>query len=166
MSEMNAHRFERFRKMDNRGGIEGLPMELLIIVVVATIGMAILVGWMSGIEEPDTFGGISTNMDTIEFKGDEGNANKMTLDDLSIFVYNSKGDGIEGATVMLTGCNIVRTGNDSGTVYGITNAAGMVVFEDLMIGKTVTTSAIGHINVSISSIDYGDHDTYQLTVVF
>ena len=35
---------------EDSGGIEGLPLQLMIIILVATMGAAILVGWMGNIE--------------------------------------------------------------------------------------------------------------------
>lgn len=35
------------------GGIEGLPLQLMIIILVATMGTAIIVGWMGSIETPN-----------------------------------------------------------------------------------------------------------------
>ena len=38
---------------NKKGGIEGLPLQLLIIIVIASLGLAMMVGWMNNIDEPD-----------------------------------------------------------------------------------------------------------------
>lgn len=40
------------------GGIEGLPLQLMIIILVATMGTAIIVGWMGSIETPQSIGSV------------------------------------------------------------------------------------------------------------
>ena len=41
-------------RKNRKGGIEGLPLQLMIIIMVATLGTAIIIGWMGNIEEPDS----------------------------------------------------------------------------------------------------------------
>ncbi|MBO6084709.1 MAG: hypothetical protein J6O90_06495, partial [Candidatus Methanomethylophilaceae archaeon] len=53
------------RKMhtNKKGGIEGLPLQLLIIIVVASLGLAVMVGWFNNIDEPDMIDSIETSYD-------------------------------------------------------------------------------------------------------
>ena len=37
-----AYAKKKLRKLNRKGGIEGLPMELMIIVVIAALGTAVL----------------------------------------------------------------------------------------------------------------------------
>lgn len=39
-------------KNDRSGGIEGLPLQLMILILIATLATAIIIGWMGNIEEP------------------------------------------------------------------------------------------------------------------
>ena len=41
-------------RKNKKGGIEGLPLQLLIIIVVASLGLTMMVGWINNIEEPST----------------------------------------------------------------------------------------------------------------
>jgi hypothetical protein len=140
---------------NRRGGIEGLPMELLIIIVVATIGVGILIGWMNDLQgqEPETYGDISSDVTMVSVKdsmytvnGDSTCAD--TSFDMTVHVVNGKGDGIENAVVKLTGLGV--TGS---ATYGQTGSNGDITFKGLTV-KTVPAE-IGYITANISS-DIGD----------
>ena len=45
-------------RKDRNGGIEGLPLQLMIVILVATMGTAIIVGWMGSIETPHSIGNV------------------------------------------------------------------------------------------------------------
>jgi len=140
---------------DRRGGIEGLPMELLIIIVVATIGVGILIGWMNDLQgqEPEVYGDVSCDATMISVKdgmytvnGDTSCAD--TTFDMTVHVVNGKGDGISDAVVKLSGLGI--SGNKT---YGQSDSSGNVKFTSLTI--STIPSSIGYITASISS-DIGD----------
>src|SRR5512133_432985 len=42
---------KKFRK-DRRAGIEGLPLQLMILVLIAGVGSAVMMGWMTGLKAP------------------------------------------------------------------------------------------------------------------
>ncbi|HPR98555.1 MAG TPA: hypothetical protein PLC39_04585, partial [Methanomassiliicoccales archaeon] len=44
---------------DRDGGIEGLPLQLMIMVIVAGLGTAILVGWMGGLSAPEAIASVN-----------------------------------------------------------------------------------------------------------
>ena len=156
---MNAHKTKilaRFRRLNRKGGIEGLPMELMIIVVIATLGTAMLIGWMGNIEQPETIGNVDSSVDQIIMTSDKSTTS------FNITVTDTSGDGIPGATVLLTGCN-VQKGSSTATVYGITNDQGVATFSNLSIQKT--TSGVGYINVSVSAGAYGEDSSLKIPVV-
>lgn len=144
-------------KNNRKGGIEGLPMELMIIVVVATIGTGILVGWMGNIEAPQTIGDVSCSIDQINMTSDTG---KTSFD---VVVTDSTGNGIQGATVVLTGCGINNGKISGGTVSGITDHNGKVSFSNLNVVKN--TRGVGYVNVQVSSPDYGEYNNVKIPVV-
>lgn len=143
-------------KNDRKGGIEGLPLELMIIIIVATMGAAILVGWMGNIETPESIGDISVEPKNINLAGDG-----TTSKELTITVTDQDGNGIQGATVVLTGLNIsnggVANSHDAayptGTVAGTTDNAGSVGFKNL---KMNLRGSLGYITVTASMPDYGE----------
>jgi hypothetical protein len=160
VSNMNAHmtrKLSRFKRLNRKGGIEGLPMELMIIVVIAALGTAVLVGWMGNIETPETIGHVDSSVDQIVMTSD-----KSTNVNFTITVTDTSGDAISGATVVLTGCNVSK-GTSGTTVYGVTNSAGQVAFSGLSLQKT--TSGVGYINVSVSAGDYGEDSSLRIPVV-
>ena len=52
-----------FRKIskDKNAGIEGLPLQLMIMVVIAGVGTAILMGWMGGLSAPNGIDAVYSN---------------------------------------------------------------------------------------------------------
>ena len=84
----------RQRKMhkNRKGGIEGLPLQLLIIIVIAGLGLSIMVGWMNSISEPDRIDDIEASYEKTD------GAYQIT-----VRVTDQNGDGVEGADVVLTG---------------------------------------------------------------
>ena len=156
---MNAHvknKLKMFRRLDRKGGIEGLPMELMIIIIVATLGTAILIGWMGNIEEPKTIGNVESSVDSFVLTS----ASKSNLS-LNVTVTDAAGDGIEGATVYLSGCNVSKTGNDA--VYAVTDSNGVAKFTGLTVTKS--TQGVGYINATVSSADYGEDSSLKIPVV-
>lgn len=170
MSNMIAHLKRKLNRTDKKGGIEGLPMELMIIIVVAALGTAILVGWMSNIEEPQTIGDVDSSASQFVLSKDTGNFST------TITVRDNNGDPIEGATVVLTGCGVKNasssnyysysysnTSNSGTSVNGTTNSNGEVTFNNLSVTKT--SAGVGYVNVHVSAGDYGENNTLKIPVV-
>jgi len=88
------------RKMNEKGALEGLPLYLIILVVVAGVGTAIIVGWMMSAD--------STELDSIEVNKNvlSTSANQA----VTVTAYDQDGNRLEGATVTMEGCNIVESG--------------------------------------------------------
>ena len=83
---------KRKMRANKKGGVEGLPLQLLIIIVVASLGLAMMVGWFNGIEEPDMIDSIEASYEKVD------GAYEVT-----VRVLDQNGYGIEGADVILTG---------------------------------------------------------------
>ena len=94
-------------KDDRSGGIEGLPLQLLIMVVVAGLGLTIIMGWMNSISAPHSIGDIYVNPSEIIVKDPDGDG-LYTRDGItvSVTVTDESGDRLEGATVLLDGANV------------------------------------------------------------
>ena len=144
---------KKLKRLNRKGGIEGLPMELMIIVVVATVGTGILVGWMGSIDEPDRIGDVTCNMSEITMNADTSKVN------FAITVTDQNGDGIKGATVLLSGCGL----SNGKATYMITNEQGIASFTGLNLTKT--THGIGYIDVNVSSPSHGDDNSLRIPVV-
>lgn len=155
---MKAHNARKsIRKLNRKGGIEGLPMELMIIVVVATLGCGLLVGWMGNIDTPETIGDVSSSLNQIEMRSDT-----QSVNNLKITVTDSDGDVIKGATVVLSGCG-VKYSSKSTSVFATTDDNGVATFSSFNVTKN--TPGIGYISVSVSAGDYGEDNTLRIPVV-
>ena len=147
---------------DRGGGIEGLPLQLMIIILVATMGTAIIVGWMGSIETPHSIGDVT--VDDGEVIGTSG-----TIDSLTITVRDQDGNYLEGATVVLQGMNVKMTVEDEdgirqSTAYSTTDSSGKAVFKDLTIDPS-GTSSVGFLYVTVSKAGYGEDSSTRVTVI-
>lgn len=143
-------------KKNRKGGIEGLPLQLMIVILVATMGTAILMGWMGNISEPNSIGTVDVVSGDIILEG-----NRTETGHAEIFVTDQKGNPLFGATVILTGLGVL--GSDGKTAHGTTDASGHVVFDNLRI--TLRGSTHGFITVSVSMSDYGENNSTRIAVI-
>jgi hypothetical protein len=147
---------------DRHGGIEGLPLQLLIMVVVAGLGLTIIMGWMNSISAPHSIGEIFVSPSEIVVK-DPDSDGIYTAEGIlmTVTVTDQSGDRLEGATVVLEGANIHASTGEN--VRGVTNSRGQVVFSGLIIeqfGSKLTT-----ITVTVAKGDYGIDSSYEIPVV-
>ncbi len=149
-------------RFDSRGGIEGLPLQLLIMVVVAGLGLTIIMGWMNSISAPHSIGEVFVNPSEIAVYDEDGDGlysrEGMTI---TVTVTDQSGDRLEGATVVLDGANVETKGG--GQARGVTDASGQVTLSNLMIeqfGSKLTT-----IIVTVAKGDYGLDSSYQIPVI-
>jgi hypothetical protein len=141
---------------NKNGSIEGLPLQLMIIIIVATMGTAILVGWMGNIDTPKSIGTVEIVSDDIVLDG------KFT-DSAAVDVYVADQDGnpLRGATVVLSGLGIVDS--EGKTAHTVTDQQGYAHFENLRI--TLRGSEIGFITVNVSMSEYGENNTARVAVI-
>jgi hypothetical protein len=147
---------------DCSGGIEGLPLQLLIMVVVAGLGLTIIVGWMNSISTPHSIGDVFVSPSEI-LVYDTDCDGLYTRNDLvmTITVTDQSGDRLEGATVVLEGANIKT--KDGGPVRGVTDSHGQLVLTGLSVesfGTRLTT-----ITVTVAKGDYGIDSSYEIPVI-
>ncbi len=155
-------RLPRRLARDTRAGIEGLPLQLLIMVVVAGLGLTIIMGWMSSISAPNSIGNIYVTPGEIVVYDTDGDG-VYTREGLmlTVAVTDQKGDRIEGATVVLEG-GTVRT-EDGGVVRGVTDSNGRVVFTGLVVehfGRVIST-----VTVTVAKGDYGVDSSFEIPVI-
>lgn len=94
------------RTLNEKGALEGLPLYLIILVVVAGVGTAIIVGWMMNAE--------STELDHIEVDEDDKVLSTNAGQSVTIRAYDGDGNGLEGAVVTLEGCEVQESGQTDG----------------------------------------------------
>jgi hypothetical protein len=140
-------RLMKFRTNDS-GAIEGLPLQLLIMVIIAGVGIAIVIGWMS-FSKTDV-GSVSADPNTIEVTKAGGTANKT----ITITVLDQNNKALKDATVKISGCGvdtIKKTGTDGKATFDITATlptgtnTGEITVEasyDSTWGKTIKRTSI------------------------
>lgn len=156
--------FERLSglRRNASGGIEGLPLQLLIMVVIAGLGLTILMGWMNSISAPHSIGEVLVSPSEILVYDEDGDG-IYTREGvmITVTVTDEKGNRLEGATILLEGAN-VRTAA-GGPVRGVTDSRGQVLFTDLTVehfGARLTT-----ITVTVAKGDYGIDSSYEVPVI-
>jgi hypothetical protein len=89
------------RIIDKRAGMEGIPLQLIIVVVVGMAALGILIGWLAMADDTDpTLKRIATEPETIEISGD----GRITMEvAVEVFVYDSEGDEVDDVAVTFTG---------------------------------------------------------------
>jgi hypothetical protein len=137
-------------KRNRRGSIEGLPLQLMIIIIIATMGTAILVGWMGSIDTPKHIGAVDVASGDIVLDG-----NSTSDGMIEIYVSDQDGNPLSGATVVLSGLGV--TDKNGKTAYMNTDSRGCVKFEGLKI--TLRGSDIGFININVSMPEYGENNS-------
>jgi hypothetical protein len=132
---------------NREGGIEGLPLQLLIIVLVAGVGSAIIMGWMGGLEAPGTIGSVQSSANEIVLIDDDGDG-VFTSDglDLVITVLDQGGDPISGASVTLEGAGVQSA--DGSRPHALTDDEGKASFEDLTMCRASTS--VGFVTVTVA----------------
>ncbi|NLL95024.1 MAG: carboxypeptidase regulatory-like domain-containing protein [Thermoplasmatales archaeon] len=143
---------KRLRKNKN-GGIEGLPMQLMIIVVIATLGMGLMVGWMNGIEAPKSIGDVEVESGRVSV------SSSNAVSPITIRVTDQDGNPLEGATVVITGLGVNERGQ---TPHKTTNADGKVSFNGLRLSMT---GKVGYLTINVSKPGYGEDNSCKITVV-
>ncbi|MDH7507951.1 MAG: carboxypeptidase-like regulatory domain-containing protein [Methanomassiliicoccales archaeon] len=149
-------------KKDAEGGIEGLPLQLILMVVIAGIGMTMILGWMTGLEAPKSIGAVYASPSEIVVS-DENSDGLYERSDLTltITVVDQNGDPIPGASVVLQGANIAF--EDGRTAHGITDASGKVKLSQLSVSQSGT--AVGFVTVTVAKSGYGTDSSLTIPVI-
>jgi hypothetical protein len=149
-------------KKDKRGGIEGLPLQLMIMVLIAGIGSAVLLGWMGNLNAPQSIGSVSSSpMELVAHDGNGDGIYDASNLGLTITVLDGKGDPVAGATVVLDGCNIARL--DGSRPYGTTDSRGQITLDSLHLSQT--GKAVGFITVTVTKSGYGTDTSLSIPVI-
>ena len=133
----------------------------MIVILVATLGTAIIIGWMGSLEAPSQIGSVNVDSSNIILNKTSGSEKYTDTGYVKIYVTDQNGNGLSGATVVLTGCGIVTKAG--GTVHGVTDAKGYVEFKDLRV--SLRGQNIGFVNVDVSKSGYGMDSTARIAVI-
>ncbi|MCQ5375698.1 MAG: carboxypeptidase-like regulatory domain-containing protein [Methanomassiliicoccales archaeon] len=153
---------QRNIRNDREGGIEGLPLQLILMVVIAGIGMTIVLGWMTGLEAPKSIGAVYATPNEIILTDENSDGLYEGSDlTLTITVVDQNGDPVSGASVVLQGMNIGF--KDGRTAHGMTDASGKVKFVDLSLSQRGAT--IGFVTVTVTKSGYGTDSSLSIPVI-
>ncbi|MCL2607292.1 MAG: carboxypeptidase-like regulatory domain-containing protein [Methanomassiliicoccaceae archaeon] len=155
---MRIFRSARRLRTDKSGGIEGMPLYLMIIILTATLGTAVIIGWMGALELPDQIGSVHVDSDDIVLNSESRYTDSGYL---RVYVTDQNGNGLAGATVVLSGCSVSTS--TGGTVYGTTDAHGYVEFSDMHI--SLHGQNLGFITIHVSKPGYGSNSATKAAVI-
>ncbi|MDY0293433.1 MAG: carboxypeptidase-like regulatory domain-containing protein [Candidatus Methanomethylophilaceae archaeon] len=152
---------KRSLRRNRRGGIEGLPLQLMIVLMIATMGTGIILGWMGSVETPHTIGAVSVESGDIMLESSSGSAHYTSDGFVEIYVADQDGNPLSGATVVLSGLGVCF--QDGGTAYARTDAYGFASFEGLNL--KLRGSCIGYLTVNVSMPGYGEDSSTRIAVI-
>jgi len=128
----------------------------MIIIIIATMGTAILVGWMSNIDSPSSIRTVDVISGDILLDG-----SSTSEGSIEVYVADQNGNPLSGATVVLSGLGV--TDKNGKTAYMTTNSGGYAKFDGLRI--SLRGADIGFITVNVSKSDYGENNTARVAVI-
>lgn len=97
---------------DETGGIEGMPLQLMITVIVAGLVLAVVLGWVLTIQSPSVIKSVSTDPASVDLGNipEELMASKTVT--IRVSAYDANGAPVRDAVVTAQGAL-------SGTVVGL-----------------------------------------------
>ena len=154
--------FHKNVRKDRNAGIEGLPLQLMIMVVVAGLGMTVILGWMGGLNSPNGIDAVYSSPNEIVLTdGDHDGIYARSGIMLTISVMDLHGEPVKGATVVLDGCNLQVSGGKQ--VHGTTDDSGKVTFNGLTASQT--GRSVGFITVTVTKSGLGTDSSLTVPVV-
>jgi len=142
----------RYRKMNRKGALEGLPLYMIILVVIAGIGTAVIGGWMMSAQ--------TTELGSLEVEDHEGEVSQIDLSEfqtktLTVTTYDQQGDALEGTTVFIEGCGagdidepVKQTDSDGEASFGLQSSDLHVPSGDNFGTITITAEYTGDMTLT------------------
>lgn len=95
---MNANIFTNSRA--HSGALEGMPLYLIIIVVIAVAVLGIVLGWIFLASDTDPM------IDKIEVAPEEVSLSGTGTPEITVTVWDTEGDKVRGVVIEVKGCNV------------------------------------------------------------
>ena len=135
---------------DETGGIEGMPLQLMILVIVAGLTLAVVLGWTLSIQSPSVIKSVSTNPATVYLGNvaDDAPASKSLT--ITVTAYDAKNAPIKDVVVTLGGAvaeTQVAQDRDDGSLDGTATFPNVIV--SLPPGVTV-----GEVTLTVQKAGY------------
>src|SRR5438309_1199333 len=91
-------------RRDERGAIEGMPLQLMIAVIVAGIALAIILGWVLSIQTPNAIGRVDGTPEPVNIQGDPLAQAATKTVTITLRAYDRKrvASRVEGEVLRLT----------------------------------------------------------------
>jgi hypothetical protein len=116
-----SKRMQNYRKqhLGRCGAIEGMPLQLLIMVIVAVIVLGIIGGWLFILRDTDP------TIDKIIVNPDEVTLRRAEVPSIKISVIDTDGNLVSGVVLLIEGCGIelveeLDSGEEEISLKGIT----------------------------------------------
>ena len=88
---------------DESGGIEGMPLQLMITVIVAGLVLAVVLGWTLSIQSPAVIKSVSTDPESVTIVAPSGEQVAKTTLTVRVSAFDAKDQPIRGIVVTMTG---------------------------------------------------------------
>jgi hypothetical protein len=115
----------RYVIKDRSGAMEGIPLQLIIVVVVGVAALGILVGWLALSGGPDpTMKKVTIAPETIEISTGDSTGRVTQSKEVTIYVYDTEDNELDKVIVTFTGAvdKTVTQQVDSGGKVTVTAA--------------------------------------------
>lgn len=94
------------KKWNRKGAIEGLPLQLIIMVVIAGVALVIILAWMQPWKNKVDLQSVSAN---------PGSVTKGVATLVTVTAYDTKNNKLSGVVVVINGCGVSNTGTTDST---------------------------------------------------
>ena len=143
------------RIRDDREGLEGLPLQLLIMAVVAGLALVVVVGWFSGLSSTPVrnIKTISVEPNPISMTNPGINVQAKKTVDVTVCAFDLGDTKIKGITVHLSGVGVDKTATDGRNDDKDGKEDGCVRFDNvqMILPPGVSTSEL---NVEVAASGY------------
>jgi len=132
---------------NRNGGIEGLPLQLMIVIMVATMGTAIIMGWMGNIDSPHYIKTLGIEENVVVVDGG-------TIGDINICVLDEASEPLEGVSVMIMNKQVSHPSMD----FVVTDKNGRAVLSGWQLGNypkgTIKLTITGYLSGYTECTEY------------
>jgi len=115
---------------DESGGIEGMPLQLMIMVIVAGLVLAVILGWTLSIQGPAVIKSVSTDPVSVDLGNIPEDLAASKALTIRVTAYDAKNAPIKDAVVTIGGAvanTLVRQDREDGAVDGTATFTGVTV---------------------------------------
>ena len=140
---------------DDKDGLEGLPLQLLIMAVVAGLALVVVVGWFSGLSGTPVknIKTISIEPNPIAITNPGINVQAKKTVDVTVCAFDQGDTKVKGITVHLSGVGVDKTATDGKNGDKDGTEDGCVRFDNVVVilPPGVSTSEL---NVEVTASGY------------